>query len=332
MDIVLCTDNNLVKQACVLITSILFTKTDEKIHFHILTLGISENSKKILEDCLHEKAKITFYPVLEKSFQNFPIHSSYLSLGTYLRFFIEDLLPEAITKVLYMDIDIVVVKSLKELWNTDIKDYSCAAALDLECHDVSRYNRLGYDMADLYFNAGLLLINLDWWRKNSVSKRAFDFLLKNPKKCLFHDQDALNYILHGKVLWISNSYNAMYAVFKSESDRLLILKEKFSELKRESSFPVIIHYAGRLKPWHKEYHLFNYPFGKIWLFFLQKSGVKIKIISYKAKSNNSLKKIIKVMLSALHLIKSEREKLKEPFVDTKNIENDLLKSLQEANK
>lgn len=330
MDIVLCTDNNLVKQTCVLITSVLLTNADEKIHFHILTLGTTEDDKIKLEKSVRNIAEITLYTILEKDFNQFPIHSSYITRGTYLRFFIEEALPKTIKKALYLDIDIIVCKSLKNLYEISLQNYSCAAALDVECHDVSRYNRLCYNMADLYFNAGVILINLEWWRKEHVSKKAFEFLLKNPQKCLFHDQDALNFVLHGTVFHLPNSYNAMYAFFKSEIDSLLILREKFEELKNEASIPVIIHYAGKLKPWHKEYHSFHYPFGKTWLFFIQKSGIKISIKPYKTKSKITLKALVKRIFSSIGLIKPEFEKQKESFVDTSSIENDLLKDLQET--
>lgn len=329
MEIVLCTDSNLIKQTSVLIHSIIFCNPHELLNFHIFTLDVKKTEEEIFLCFNNKNIKTKIYSISEKDFTLLPIHMSYITKGTYLRFFIESFLPENITKVLYLDIDTIVCKSLTPLWNEDLSNYAIAAAKDVECDDICRYNRLDYDHKDSYFNAGVLLINLSYWRKQKISKKAIDFLTEHPEKCTFHDQDALNHILHGSVKFISNKYNAIYAFFKKDSDSLLLEKEKLSSIKKEIENPIIIHYAGKLKPWHHEYYNFNYPFGQIWQFFRQKTNTPCKLIHYKPKQSKNLRNCIKQLFNLLHLLKSEKEKIKEAFIDTHELEEKILNSLKQ---
>ena len=328
MEIVLCTDINLISQATILMNSIIDCNKNEDINFHLLTLDVKESDTKLFETLKSEKVRISVYPICETDFSCLPIHMSYITKGTYLRFFIEKVLPKDLKKILYLDIDIIVCGSLKNLWNEDLSNYSVAAASDVECDDIRRYNRLNYDNKDSYFNAGVLLINLSYWRKNKICEKALEFLKKYPQKCTFHDQDALNHILHGSVKFISNKYNAMYAFFKNDFENLLIKNETLNQIKNEIKSPVIIHYAGKLKPWHHEYYNFNYPFGQIWQFYNHKTNTACKLIHYKQKQSKNLKYYIKHFLILVHLMKSENEKIREKFIDTHGIEENILNSLK----
>lgn len=327
MDIVLCTDSNLVTQTAVLINSIIYCNSENLLNFHILTLGLKKSDEKILESYKNKNVTITIYPILEKTFISLPIHMGYITKGTYLRFFIESTLPANIKKVLYLDVDTIVCENLTELWNEDIDGYAVAATKDVECDDICRYNRLNYDNIDSYFNAGVLLINLSYWREKQISKKSLNFLTEYPQKCLFHDQDALNFTLHGKVKFISHKYNVMYAFFKQNYENLLLKKEYLRSIRKDLLNPVIIHYAGKLKPWHYEYHKFTYPFGKIWQFFNQKAHNACKLIHYNQNQTKDFKYWIKQLLIYMHLIKLEKEKNLDCFIDTHETEKRILASL-----
>lgn len=330
MEIVLCTDINLISQATILLNSIIDCNKNEELNFHILTLDVKESDTKIFEALETKNTKISIYPIYDTDFSCLPIHMSYITKGTYLRFFIEKVLPKDLKKILYLDIDIIVCGRLKELWNEDLDRYSIAAAKDVECDDIRRYNRLNYANNDSYFNAGVLLINLSYWRKNKICERALKFLAECPEQCVFHDQDALNHILHGTIKFISNKYNAMYAFLKKDFENLLIKTETLSVIKNEIKKPIILHYAGKLKPWHYEYRDFNYPFWQTWQFFNKKSNNVCKLIHYKQKQQKNIKYWIKQLLVLLHLMVSEMERIREYFIDTNEIEREILDSISQG--
>lgn len=125
------------------------------------------------------------------------------SLATYYRLLIGDLLPPQISKLIYLDCDLIVEADLNDLWRVDVGEYPLLAVQDSSCPLVSsrlglaNYRELGL-AADLkYFNAGVLVVNLRKWREQDVGSRAISYVRENEKYIRFVDQDALNGLLAG---------------------------------------------------------------------------------------------------------------------------------------
>ena len=116
----------------------------------------------------------------------------YYTNTTYFRLFLPELYPQY-DKVLYLDSDIIVVGDISELYNTDMGTNLVAAAPD----DIIQYNKVFQDYAELvvgvasyknYFNAGVLLMNLDELRKFNFQEK-FLYLLGTVKFSVAQDQD-----------------------------------------------------------------------------------------------------------------------------------------------
>lgn len=322
MNIVFCLDNNLIKQAIILIKSIIATNSSENIQFFALLLKVDRGGVDALQMAVSNKATLTVYE-MQNELNALTVSSNRLTVGTYLRFFIEKKLPISIKKVLYLDCDIIVVASLKELYEIDISDYSLAAAFDVECDDICRYNRLDYPLQDGYFNAGVMLINLEYWRNHSISEKALNFICENPKACIFQDQDALNHLLHGTVKFISNRYNVIYDFFRIDSENLRIEKNKYAVIKKDLQNPVIIHYAGVFKPWNIEYHRFNYPFSSLYSYYANLKDVNLTFLHWKSKKNSqiTLKQILRKIFVVLHILSSDAESKRKNYEDISKIES-----------
>ena len=127
--------------------------------------------------------------------------SSY-PLNIYARLFIPYFIPESIEKVLYLDVDMIVLEDLSKLWKTDITDHVLAAVLDsrVQTFDNSwggiiNYKQLGLQAKSEYFNTGLLLINTKMWRVKNVTEQIFDVIGKNLKYANYPDQYGLNIVM-----------------------------------------------------------------------------------------------------------------------------------------
>ena len=112
----------------------------------------------------------------------------HVTLPTYFRYKIGNLFKD-ISTLLYLDCDVIVKKSLGKLFDIDLKDNYCAMILDAESQREAK--RLGLKK---YFNAGVMLINLDLWRKDNLEKKLFDYTIKNAKKIFWQDQDVINIV------------------------------------------------------------------------------------------------------------------------------------------
>lgn len=134
MDIVFNVDNGYVRHMCVTMLSIIEHNREEDICFHVVTCDLADENVQYVKALVAHKSKVHFYHFDKNQIIQFAVGSSTgnpnISHAAYLRLFLQDILPTQISKVLYLDCDIVVINSLKDLWNTDINHYAIAARVD----------------------------------------------------------------------------------------------------------------------------------------------------------------------------------------------------------
>ena len=205
----------------------------------ILYTNISEENKKKINKYKRENVNIEFVDLnyyIEKVKDKLYTRDYYTNT-TYFRLFIANLYPQY-NKAIYLDSDIVVLGDIAELYNQDMGDNLIAAAPD----DVIQTTKVFQEYAEKvvgvadyrnYFNAGILLMNLDEFRKFDFQNK-FLYLLETIKFTVAQDQDYLNRLCKGKVKIIDKAWDTM--PIGNET-----LEEK--DLK-------IIHYNLADKPWH----------------------------------------------------------------------------------
>lgn len=186
--------------------------------------------------------------------------NEYISVATYYKIFAAQLLPSELKKVLYLDCDIIINKSLDNLWNIDISNYALAGVDDIFSEDDDTYQRLNYPKTYSYVNAGMLLINLEYWRKNNVLQNCLNYIEKNYNKILWCEQDVLNALYHKSILKIPLYFN--YQIPMLMTYHFNRYSNTFKEKIMLEKQPIVIHYVGNIKPWMVEYYL--NPYYKEW--------------------------------------------------------------------
>lgn len=185
--------------------------------------------------------------------------SGHISVETYYRFLIQEVLPQY-DKVLYLDCDIIVMADIAELYRTDVEGYLLAAVRDPDflgqIHGASKntqkYVQKSFPMKnpDNYFQAGVLLFNEREMRKAYSLDQWLTFCT-SPYK--YHDQDVLNLYCEGRVKYLDMAWNVLTDCDHTRISQVVVhapapIREEY-RLAYEN--PRIIHYAGHLKPWHK---------------------------------------------------------------------------------
>jgi lipopolysaccharide biosynthesis glycosyltransferase len=181
----------------------------------------------------------------------------HVTKAAFLRLLIPECLPKKIDKVIYLDCDLIVENSISILWDEVCLDgVSHAAAQDLSVPYVSDprgvqlYEERGLSPDTPYFNSGVLVVNLEWWREHEVPKHAFEYVRSRGDAMVFNDQDALNYILAGKWKPLDRRWNVPPKVKNYEkwddTPFKRSIQDKISMLQRD---PYIIHFIGGDKPW-----------------------------------------------------------------------------------
>jgi lipopolysaccharide biosynthesis glycosyltransferase len=171
----------------------------------------------------------------------------YISNMTFARFLLGDFLPHDVTRVLYLDSDILVLGDLGPLWTSRL-DRNCVGAVPDVGFDTLANRKdpqwPGMPLVERYFNAGVLLINLDIWRQQQIGERAAQYLSQHPDSP-FADQDALNVVLDG-----------MWTILAEEWNFQRHWETDISLMKPELR-PTIVHFVTANKPWKREFHTPN---------------------------------------------------------------------------
>jgi lipopolysaccharide biosynthesis glycosyltransferase len=300
MNIVVSTDKNYLFQCIVLIFSVISSNKHNNLRFFVLSEDLSESDKQfIIAHFKNINIVISFVAINSRQIKtaNFS-EADYISIASYYRLLIPVLLPLEINKVLYLDCDMLVIGDLGELYKTDISNHSAAVSIDFHANDIRYYNRLDLIWSHDYFNAGMLLINVDYWRKNNISEKTLVFLDKNKTICTQHDQDALNKVLTGTVKYVSAKFNYIDSYFEGY-DSLLIRKELLPDVIQSAETIVTLHYTGSEKPWHIEC---LHPYRYLWLDYYKKIIGKDCQRSNRYKGLTHLKKILRKILGKINLV------------------------------
>lgn len=237
-------DDNYVQHACVMLESLRSTNHGS-INVHCIYEKLSPNNIELLKKHLYLsnlnlnfiEFKHTFHSILPLK------EGDHLTLATYLRIWLPSILSD-IDQVLFLDTDMVINDDISYLLNLDVKDFPIAAVEAIGTSNEKKLT-LGIPANKKYFNAGVLKINLKYFRINHLSEKLLKFISINRDICEFHDQDALNAVIKGDFYNLDCTYNMQSAFFEQDHYR----KEKL--LEQAFKRPAIIHFtgAGICKPW-----------------------------------------------------------------------------------
>lgn len=260
MEIVACLDRAFIMPTGVMLYSVCANNREENINFHIvIDESVSDKDEKDIIKTItdFDSKKVFIYRISSDICKGFPIFQvGRLFASAYYRLFLSEILPETVDKVLYLDGDCIVRHSLLPLWNLDLEDNAIAAVPDCKEGDITKYNRLRFSPQLGYFNAGVLLINLDYWRRHRVVELFTDFAVNHHDQIQSEDQDVLNATFCNSKKNLPIKYNLISGYLRIE--RTWDYWKYETDWNDALNDPVIIHFTGR-KPWYKN-DRFPHPF------------------------------------------------------------------------
>lgn len=255
INIVLCSDDNYAQHIAVVIASIM-TKTKAKICFFVIDDNISEEKiQKLAQTAASFNAEINFIKVLEEKFSNVYL-SGHVSKAAYFRLVLPEILPDNINKVMYLDVDLIVLDDIQKIWQCDLQQLPLAAIEDYGIMASGRLCKqkqqvISLPIGEKYFNSGVLLIDLQKWRQGNYTKKIIELI--NNNKFPHHDQDALNKIFMKKWKALDLRWNVIPPVFYLFNK--VVFNKKFRSNAVKAKLDIgILHYAGSYKPWQFALH------------------------------------------------------------------------------
>jgi lipopolysaccharide biosynthesis glycosyltransferase len=172
---------------------------------------------------------------------------------TYVRVFVPLLVPAACRKAIFLDSDVVIRRDIQQLWDLNLGDRSVLAVQDPAVPFVSSrdgltaYQALRIPQQHPYFNAGVMVVDVERWRASNVSERVMEFIRHHAGALNYCDQDGLN-----AILW--KDWGALDARWQVQprltTHRRLPLPHLDDRQRTQlTDDPWILHFSGRLKPW-----------------------------------------------------------------------------------
>lgn len=241
-------DENFAQHCAVTLVSIFKNNPDEAITVHIVARELSETSRRRLSELSEAYgATLRLYDPPAHLLDAFDIRKCgrRISITAYYRCLLSEILPREVERVLYLDCDILVLRPLHPLWETPLDGLAAAVVEDIGNDDAPRFARLGYPQELGYFNSGVLLINLDFWREKNLAEACRDFVRRYPERVVYNDQDVLNAVLCRSKRNVGLKWNVQDAFYRNPRELTDAWRQKYADALLH---PAILHYSNR-KPW-----------------------------------------------------------------------------------
>lgn len=223
-------DDNYSRATASSIVSICLNNPHNTFNFHIIADNLSIDTKiKFKQLSKKYCINIYIYEVDISYLKKLPILNHY-STAIYFRLLLP-LILKNYKQTIYLDADIICINNIKELFTLKLKTHIIAAVPDVSWTSKQRLSELKLNN-HIYFNSGMLIINIDNWNKLNISNQIIQ-LLNNPKYSFSHpDQDALNILLTKKIFYLDEKFNCI------NMNNINL------------SHTCLLHFAAKAKPWH----------------------------------------------------------------------------------
>jgi lipopolysaccharide biosynthesis glycosyltransferase len=240
--IVACDDHYVVLLAALLKSIEYHHKTSENIVVFIVEDGISSKNRKKLTSSLDPENIQLVWISMDEAIpedMHIPFDRSSYPKNIHTRIFIPHFIPERFDKIIYLDVDMILMHDISDLWNVDLGENMLAAVMDPRLKVFSNswggilnYKELGFAHDTKYFNTGILVINNKKWREENSASTVVKCIADNEKFANYPDQYGINIVMANRWVVLDPRWNW------------------FADTACED--PFLIHFVGR-KPMYQTY-------------------------------------------------------------------------------
>lgn len=252
-------------------------------HFTVSLTSLLENNKDLGFNVfiIHDEPNLEVFSIAAGYFKStYNTSLQFLSIGnidfskfrttshypkhTYFRLFLAEVAPSYVDKALFIDSDVVVTSSIRDLVEIDVSGNYLYAVSEASVDDnVQRLNALGFP-ATRYFNAGIILINVKAWRDEKLSEAFINIANTHGDRLEWVDQDILNIYFAKNWVELNRTFNATHLT------------------KELPYIPTIIHFASYSKPWYyADTHPYNYLY---WIYLRLTPYKESKAVGFSFKN------------------------------------------------
>lgn len=192
----------------------------------------------------------------------------HIARTAWYRTFLPALRPD-LDRALYLDCDTLVVNSLKPLWETPLDGVFVAVVRNVIASELAtRHHALELPPGQVYFNSGVMLMNLALMREQGCIERIVAHGRRHERKLIWADQDSLNLVYGANCRFLHPRWNCQTSLFLWPEAEGVFGAEVVAEA---VSDPAIIHFEGPgpSKPWN---YLCKHPYRRRYYEHLTAAG------------------------------------------------------------
>lgn len=306
MNIMIVTNSKYLKPAYVMLYSLFVNHEHETMDIYLPYEDLTNEEITGLKSFAGKFSDKNLYPLyVGEEFKKKVTSRNGINVETYYRILGMKLLPEDLDRILYLDVDMIIKGTLKDLYDMDLSGVPFVACEDIfgiinGFHETNK-RRLGIPAEYSYFNAGVMLYNLEYLRENHAAERMLESIYENYERYEYNDQDVMNELYYDKVvfagwdeyncppIWCYLNKNSLssgrveFADYDEicrrvrEPEQMLEMYQNITEQIYQSAR--VIHYLGDTKSWsstRKESKLYDL-FDKAYVEYEDEMKKKIKI-------------------------------------------------------
>ena len=244
-------DRNYLKVLSVMLYSLSQSDPEGVYTVYVVNNTLTEEDFASLSALL-PRTELVNVQVSEDLLQNAPVSDRYPT-ERYYRRFAARYLPQQLERILYLDPDLVVLHSLRSLYQIDFDGKLFAAASHIESRTFRELNRRRLHLSEhaKYLNSGVMMMNLALLRKESP-QTIIDYIQSHKATLLLPDQDVLNALYADRTVPLDPMVYNLGEKYLRLKNLHLPPQEKLT-LDWVRSNTAIVHYYGRNKPWKEHY-------------------------------------------------------------------------------
>lgn len=258
MNVIYASNNNYAQYLGISMLSLMENNQElERITIYILDQNIyEENRNEFLKMAEKYNRELVFINIEDfEKLIPFEFDASGYNPITLSRLFLCSYLPSGLERILYLDCDTIVSGSIAEFENLSFEGNYVAAVPELYM-PAQKKALIGHAKKETYYNAGVLLVNMDLWRKSHIETEFIEYYRSMNGKLLYNDQDIINHCCKGKIKKLSHAYNLSTNLYYFHRFFVKKLQPAYdissvNEYTKILKSPSIIHYMGDERPWIK---------------------------------------------------------------------------------
>lgn len=217
----------------------ILTHAKAPITFHIVHSTIAPRTREAIAAYVDRRATCLWYAQGQNPLLGLDEYLPHVSTTSFLRLVADTVVPPDVTRIVYLDVDVLVLDDIERLASTDLRGRSVGVVADpgVDAEEFARAH--GLEGPGLYFNAGIMVMDLETIRARGSLARARQ--TAQAGRYAYGDQDVLNICFWGDALALAPRWNVQRNAFYREGT--------------PQTPPAILHFTDDLKPWSSaEWH------------------------------------------------------------------------------